>query len=395
VRRAGLALMLSVLAALAASAIGWAVYGSHAFVSSLEILAPVGVVATLLATLIASPRSRITGVRRRLGAVGVLVALQLGGAVALFAGLMFVSNHDALFMALAAAYAAVVGLSMARLMARSALDDLDAIRHALAEVSSGARDVRIPVRGDDELAELASDLEGMVARVAGEEQARRELVAAVSHDLRTPLTNMRLIAEGLEDGIFEPDAAREQVRLMSLHVRALSALVDDLFELSRLEAGDVSWSIEQVRLDELVQETIQAMAPQAQAGGVAMRAELAAGLRPARGNPEQLQRVLFNLIQNAIRHTPADGSVVVRAAPGQEANIEVEVADTGHGVDPALGERIFEPFVQGPSRVAGENGLGGLGLAIARAIVSAHGGRIWLAEPGPGARIRFTLPAEG
>jgi signal transduction histidine kinase len=274
------------------------------------------------------------------------------------------------------------------------LDDLDAIRVALAQVAGGAREVKIPVRGDDELAQLAADVEAMVARVAAEESARRELVASVSHDLRTPLTTLRLIAEGLEDGIFEPETVREQLRLMSVHVRALGGLVDDLFELSRLEAGDVSWSIEQVHLDQLVQETIQAMSPQARAGRVAVRAELETGLRPARGNPEQLQRVLFNLIQNAIRHTPPDGSVVVRARPGPGEAIEVEVADTGGGVDPAVGQRIFEPFVQGPSRVAGETGAGGLGLAIARAIVSAHGGRIWLAEAGPGARIRFTVPAE-
>jgi signal transduction histidine kinase len=397
-RRAVLGLALSVAAAVAVSAIGWAIYGGHAFVSSLEILAPVGAAATLLATLIASRRSPITGLRRRLGAVAILVAAQLGVAVALFAGLMFVSDHDALFMGLAAAYAALIGLSLARLVTRNALDDLDAIRAALAQVAGGARELRIPVRGDDELAQLAADVEAMVARVAAEESARRELVAAVSHDLRTPLTTLRLIAEGLEDGIFEPDTVREQLRLMSVHVRALGALVDDLFELSRLEAGDVSWSIEQVHLDQLVQETIQAMRPQAQAGGVAVRAELENGLRPARGNPEQLQRVLFNLIQNAIRHTPADGSVVVRARPGQGRAIEVEVADTGHGIDPALGDRIFEPFVQGPSRVAGQNGAGGLGLAIARAIVAAHGGRIWLCDPGPahpGARIRFTLPVEG
>jgi signal transduction histidine kinase len=393
--RAVLAVVLSILAAVAVSAIGWATYGGHAFVSSLEILAPVGALATLLAAVMASRFGPITGLRRRLGAVAVLVAAQLGGAVALFAGLMFVSHHDALFMGLAAVYAALIGLSVTRLVTRRALDDLDAIRAALAEVAAGAREVHIPVQGDDELARLAADVEAMVARVAAEESARRELVASVSHDLRTPLTTLRLIAEGLEDDIFEPEVVREQVRLMSVHVRALAALVDDLFELSRLEAGDVSWSIEQVNLDQLVQETIQAMSPQAQAGGVAVRAELDTGLSPARGNPEQLQRVLFNLIQNAIRHTPPDGSVVVRARPGSGPAIEVEVADSGDGIDPALGERIFEPFVQGPSRVAGENGAGGLGLAIARAIVSAHGGRIWLANAGPGASIRFTLPSVG
>ena len=116
-------------------------------------------------------------------------------------------------------------------------------------------------------------------------------------------------------------------------------------------------------------------------------------LPSARGNPEALQRVLFNLIQNAIRHTPADGSVVVRAEPAHGPAVEIEVADTGQGIATQQRQRIFEPFVQGPTRAAGANGSAGLGLAIARAIVEAHGGRIWLAETGRGTHIRFTVPA--
>ena len=224
-------------------------------------------------------------------------------------------------------------------------------------------------------------------------RARRELVAAVSHDLRTPITTLQLITEGLEDNIFEPERTREQLRLISAHVRALGSMIEDLFELSRLEAGDVHWSMEQVRVDELLRETVEAMRPQADADRVMVSAELDDHVRDARGNPEQLQRVLFNLIQNAIRHTPADGSVVVRAARVPGPAIEIEVADSGKGIDPAVRDRIFEPFVQGPARVAGENGSAGLGLAISRAIVEAHGGRIWLAETAPRTRIRFSLPA--
>jgi signal transduction histidine kinase len=172
-------------------------------------------------------------------------------------------------------------------------------------------------------------------------------------------------------------------------------LIDDLFELSRLEAGDIRWSVEQVHLDELVRETLETMRPQADESRISMRSELARELKPARGNPEQLQRVLFNLIQNAIRHTPADGSVVVRAWPAKDLAVEVEVADTGDGIDPATRRRLFEPFVQGPSRVEGQTGSAGLGLAIARAIVEAHGGHIWVAHAGPGTQIRFSLPAVG
>jgi signal transduction histidine kinase len=215
----------------------------------------------------------------------------------------------------------------------------------------------------------------------------------VSHDLRTPITNLRLITEGLEDGIFEPERSRELMRRISAQVRALGVLIDDLFELSRLEAGDIRWSMQQVHLDELVRETIETMRPQADQSRISMRSELARELTPARGNPEQLQRVLFNLIHNAIRHTPADGSVVVRAWPAEERAVEVEVADTGDGIEPTVGERLFEPFVQGPSRAEGKTGSAGLGLAIARAIVEAHGGEIWVAHDGPGTHIRFSLPA--
>ncbi|MBV9000820.1 MAG: HAMP domain-containing histidine kinase [Solirubrobacterales bacterium] len=392
-RAHALRIAAAVAVAVAVSAIAWPIYGWHAFVSSLEILAPVGAVTVLLADLLADSRGWMGGMRRQLGILAVLASAQLAVAIGLFAALMFVSNHDAFFMVLAAGYAALVGLAAARLVARRALSDLDAVRGAVAQVGEGSRELQIAVRGQDELALLAADVEAMAARVASEEHARRELVASVSHDLRTPITTLQLIAQGLEDGIFEPERVREQLQLISTHVRALGALIDDLFELSRLEAGDVHWSMQQVQLDQLVQETIDAMRPQADAGRVAVRAELDQRLAPARGNPEQLQRVLFNLIQNAIRHTPADGSVVIRAEPAPGPAVEVEVADTGAGIDRALGGRIFEPFVQGPSRMAGQTGSAGLGLAIARGIVAAHGGRIWVAGSGPGTRIRFSLPA--
>ena len=128
-----------------------------------------------------------------------------------------------------------------------------------------------------------------------------------------------------------------------MHVRALGSLIDDLFELTRIEAGEVAWTMCQVQMDELVDETVAAMRPTAAAGGVAMRAEIDPPLVPARANPESIQRVLFNLIQNAIRHTPADGSVTVRAARGQ-AGVQIEVADTGAGIPVADRERVFEAF---------------------------------------------------
>ena len=148
---------------------------------------------------------------------------------------------------------------------------------------------------------------------------------------------------------------------------------------------------QQVRLDELVHDAVEAMQPSADAGSVAVRADLSAPLHPSVGNHEQLQRVLFNLIQNAIRHTPADGSVVVRAEPAGDG-VEIEVADTGAGIAADDRDRIFEPFFRGGEDAARSSNGAGLGLAISRAIVEAHGGRIWLEDADTGTCVRFRLP---
>jgi signal transduction histidine kinase len=141
-----------------------------------------------------------------------------------------------------------------------------------------------------------------------------------------------------------------------------------------------------------VGETVEAMRLEAEAKGVAVTANVPETLSPARANPEKIQRVLFNLIQNAIRHTPADGSVVVRAEP-VDAGIEVEIADSGDGIAPEEREHVFNAFYRGGSQAARASNGAGLGLAVARAIVEAHGGRIWLADSPGGTRVRFSLPA--
>jgi signal transduction histidine kinase len=222
--------------------------------------------------------------------------------------------------------------------------------------------------------------------------ARRELIAAVSHDLRTPITSLRLLAEAIEDEIVDDERRRSYAARMSTHIRALGALIDDLFELSRLEAGEIRWTLEQVPLHPLLHETIEAMRVDAEAHGVSVSLAQGEGAAVARANPEQLQRVLFNLIQNAIRHTPADGSVVVHAVPRPRA-IEIEVADTGSGIAAEDRPRVFTAFYRGPNDAARTGEGAGLGLAVAKAIVEAHGGRIWLADSVRGTRVRFTVPA--
>ena len=221
------------------------------------------------------------------------------------------------------------------------------------------------------------------------EDARRGLVAAASHDLRTPLASLRLLVEAIDDGVAGEDRDRYLTEIRT-HVAVLSDLIDDLFELSRIEAGDISWTMRQVELGELIGDTVAAFRTSAEERGVHLAAELPAGRVVAEADAEKVQRVLFNLIQNAIRHTPADGSVTVRAKGGP-GGVEVEVADSGEGIPAGEGERVFDAFYRGDSS-RNEDGAG-LGLAISRAIVEAHGGRIWLEDADPGTRVRFTLPA--
>ena len=199
-------------------------------------------------------------------------------------------------------------------------------------------------------------------------------------------------SEAVQDEIVDSETRRSYLKRMNTHIDALSSLIDDLFELSRLEAGDIGWSLQQVPLGELVDETVDAMRPEAEAKGVAVRAEVPTALAPAVANPEKLQRVLFNLIQNAIRHTPSDGSVVVRAEPVAD-RIEIEVVDDGEGIAPEEREHVFDPFFRGGDGSARSGSGAGLGLAVSRAIVEAHGGRIWLADVPAGTCVRFSLPA--
>ncbi|HSS04691.1 MAG TPA: HAMP domain-containing sensor histidine kinase [Solirubrobacterales bacterium] len=275
---------------------------------------------------------------------------------------------------------------------------------AFAAFLAGAAAVTVPHRmGTAQLALFALAAAGaaiaaaLAARLAVEDRSRREieaarrrLVASVSHDLRTPLASLRLLVESIDDGVVTGETRDRYLGEIRTHVAALSALIDDLFELSRIEAGDISWTMGQVELRELVGDTVAAMRAPAAARGVALAADLPAHDVVAKANAEKLQRVLFNLIQNAIRHTPADGSVTVRARTAA-GGVEVEVADDGEGISAADGKQAFDPFYRGGDAEALGGDGAGLGLAISRAIVEAHGGRIWLERATPGTRVHFTL----
>ena len=397
-RKEAAALVLTLVAAVAGGLVIGAVYGSRDGLLTAAYLFVYGT-AALVAVGALRRRRRTSPLARQLaGGVALSIGLSTGGVVVI-ALAMFLSPHDALVMVVLLAYSGGLAAYSVWALAQGPLADVRSVGDGLRAVGEGRRDVAIETGGCDELAQLAGDASRMVAQLAEREAerdasdaARRGLVAAVSHDLRTPLTSMRLLADAIEDELVDDETRRDYLRQMSLHIRALSALVDDLFELSRLEAGDIQWSMQRVRLDELVAETVEAMRAQADAHGVRVSAAVPEHVVVDRADPERLQRVLFNLIQNAIRHTPADGSVTV-VAEASSAGIEVEVADTGAGLDPADRSRAFEPFYRGGNGQARPAGATGLGLTICRAIVEAHGGRIWFADAQGGTRVRFSLPS--
>lgn len=197
----------------------------------------------------------------------------------------------------------------------------------------------------------------------------------------------------IADGVATGDTRDRYLSELRLQVRLLGDLVDDMFELSRIEAGDIDWAMSQIELGALMGETVDAMRIQAESRRVQVVADLPAGRVAARANPEKVQRVLFNLIQNAIRHTPDDGSVTVRARLTGE-QVQVEVEDSGTGIAPEDAPRVFEPFYRGGTDAARSRDGSGLGLALSRAIVEAHGGRIWFESTGSGTVMRFTLRPE-
>ena len=225
------------------------------------------------------------------------------------------------------------------------------------------------------------------------EQSRRELVAWVSHDLRTPLAGLRAMTEALEDGLADdPATVARYHRAMRDEVEQLARLIDDLFELSRAQAGAIRLELERLSLTDLVSDAIAGLAPVAASKGVRLEGRIGSPDTDLTGSAPELTRALRNILENAVRHTPADGSVIVEVGrDGTDAF--VSVADGGGGVPEEVLPRIFDAGFRGdPARTPG--GGAGLGLAIARSFVEAHHGRITVRNEDGGACFTVWLPVD-
>ena len=339
----------------------------------------VGLAAVLLLRLLPSLRLQLAG----LAALSVCLPL---ASVLLSGWVAFHMGDDVKILAVSAA-SATVAIVAGLVLAHSIVGSVERVRDASARLAGGDLAVRAPESGPAEVADLAASFNEMAESLERLFDARRELVAWASHDLRTPLANMQAMLEALEDGLVEPETTLPVLREQ---VGVLSSLVDDLFELARIDAGALTLELRSAPLEPVVESCLRGVRADAQRRGIGLAASVPDDVT-ARFAPEKIERVLFNLLTNALRHTPSDGSVAVRVEQVDQ-EVQVSVEDTGEGLGDEARSRMFDRFWRGdPARSARGAGLG---LAIARGLVEAHGGRIWAEDrPGGGARVSFTLPA--
>jgi len=337
--------------------------------------------------------ARISRLSRTIVALAAGALLAVGAAVTAASGLMFLSSHDLQLLWIVLGFALVLALVFAASVADPLTGDLRNIAAAARRVGSGDLTARTGVERPDEVGTVAAALDEMAARLASVEQerereheARRAFFAAVGHDLRTPLAALRAAVEALRDGVAaDPD---RYLRSMEKDVEALATLAEDLFVLARLESGNLDLELVPVDVAELADESIEALRPVASRRDVRLTLETQGHVR-ALGGPEALGRVIRNLVDNAIRHSPPGGEVIVRVE-GNGAAL-VRVIDEGPGFPADFLERAFQSFSRSDEARTRDAGGAGLGLAIAEGFVRAHGGSIW-ADPGPGGRVAFRVP---
>lgn len=344
--------------------------------------------ATLVAALVVLRLAgRFHSLRTSLIVVAFAAVAVTGAVVAVAAVTMFIEAHDLTLVLVAILLGVGLGGVVAGAVARPLTEDLEAISRAAERVAGGDLTARSGVLRSDELGLAAKALDEMIAALEASESERHNLLSAVGHDLRTPLSSIQAAVEALQDGV-APDPPA-YLRGIALDVDHLRHLVDDLFLLSRIDSGRLDIPTVGLDLSELADEAVEVVTPVAARRGITVQVD-APGRVGVRGDPAALGRVFRNLLANAIRHSPDAGKVsVVITRNGNQA--VTTVVDEGPGFPPGIGERVFDRFVRADDSRSRESGGSGLGLAISKSIIDAHGGTISIAD-GPGGRVEFTVP---
>ncbi len=316
------------------------------------------------------------------------------------AAMMFADEHDLLLAIVLLVFAGGIAMILGYFLSSTVTDRVNLLKGAAEHLAQGNLQTRVPIQGHDEVSALATAFNQMAEQLQTADQKqrelenmRRDLIAWISHDLQTPLASMRAILEALLDGVVdEPEMVNRYLRTAQRDVMSLSALIDDLFQMSQLDTGGFPLNPAPASLSDLVSDTLESFTQLAKQQEIKLEGEVQAGVDPVLMDTQAIGRVLNNLISNALRHTPAGGEVKVQAWRSA-SGVEVSISDTGEGIRPEDSPRIFERFYRGEkSRNRGKGGAG-LGLAIARGIVRAHGGNIRVeSEVNQGARFTFHLP---
>jgi signal transduction histidine kinase len=349
---------------------------------------------------------RIPSLTVSMAVVYLIGAAVVGVNVWYAAFMMFLNKeHDLPLLTILLTFSAVISLFFAFFLSQSMVSRLRELLALSRRVADGDLSARVTVNSHDEIGRLGDEFNTMIQQLDQSraqrdrlEASRRELIAAVSHDLRTPLASIRAMIEALNDGVVsDTETISHYLHTIQNETHHLTTLIDDLFELSQIDAGVLKLHFEPTSLADLLSDALESMAPQAERMKVRLHGQVEGTPPRVPLDAARMQRVLYNLIQNAIRHTPADGSIMltVRGEPGR---VELTVADTGEGIQETDLPHVFDRFYRGEAARTRTNRTAasgaGLGLAIAKGIVEAHGGTISaMSAPGEGATFRVVLPA--
>ena len=282
-----------------------------------------------------------------------------------------------------------VALLVSLFLSRRIVAPVRTLTNASQHIADGHYAERVQVTGTDEIAQLATRFNQMTTQLEQVETMRRQLIGDVTHELRTPLTSIKGYMEGLVDGVLP--STPETFNQIHHEADRLSRLVDDLQELSRVEARAYSLDVRSVAVSNLVQTTVKRLSPQARDKRINLHSSLPADLPPLQADEDRITQVLVNLVANAIQYTPESGDVTISAAR-QADEIHISVKDTGVGIPPEHLANLFTRFYRvDKSRSRNAGGGSGIGLTIAKHLVEAHGGRIWAESKGDGQGSTFTF----
>lgn len=364
--------------------------GAKLFLANLAVIL-VGVVIlgiTIQATIPAAFNRHMGGMMNQSTANGMGMGQGQGQG---FGRTLFENFRASMFESLGYAVTASVlaALLVSLLLSRRIVAPVRTLSAASQSIADGHYEERVQVNGSDEIAQLATRFNQMAGQLEQVESMRRQLIGDVTHELRTPLTSIKGYMEGLVDGVLP--STPETFNQIHREADRLSRLVDDLQELSRVEAKAYSLDIRSVIVPNLVQTTVKRLTPQATAKRITLHSSLPADLPPLLADEDRITQVLVNLAANAIQYTPEGGDVSISAARHAD-EIHISVTDTGVGIPPEHIANLFTRFYRvDKSRSRNAGGGSGIGLTIAKHLIEAHGGHIWAESQGEGQGSIFTF----